>query len=140
MMNIDKKLIKLRNEYVSCIKLAKETDSKKEDAHLKEEAKIALEQLKKCCTHNYTVVQQSEYSGSYSYDYDDHSPEDRICLICGTEEYAYENKFKILTTVPFSRFEGKFADQIKNPLSYLLSDTIEVAEKGYEYFGRYNGR
>jgi len=126
----------LRHDYISCIKLAKETDSKKEEAFLKSEANKALEQLRKECQHTHTVCRRSQYNGSYLDDYSDHHNEYRVCLCCGIEEGAYDNEFKTLTTKPFSRFENKYPDQIKNPLSYLLNDCVEIAEKqGYHYFG-----
>lgn len=146
------KVSELRQTYKACLKLAQETDSKKEDLTLRLEAKQALEDLKKICPHNYVVCLRSEYEGSYSYDYDDGHPEDRICLCCGVKESAYQARyhnsegFKILTNTPLSRFEGGYydrngrqetPDQIRNPLSYLLSECVEVAEsKGYNYFGK----
>jgi hypothetical protein len=130
------KLIQLRNDYISCLKLARETDSKKEEAYLKQEAAKSLAQLREICPHNHTVCTRSEYGGSSSWDYDDRHPEYRICLCCGITDDAYDNKFEKLTTVPFKRFEGKYPDQIKNPLCYLLTEATEVAEKeGYRYFG-----
>jgi hypothetical protein len=130
----NEELIQLRNTYVSCLKLAQETDSKKEEAYLKKDAADALAQLRKVCTHRHTVCLCSEYQGSYSMDYDDNRHEHRICLCCGVEEYAWNPDWKVLTTEPFSRFEGDLPKQIKYPLSYLLSEATEVAEeKGYRY-------
>jgi hypothetical protein len=129
-------IMKLRTEYISCHKLANETDSKKEEAILKQEAAQALAELGKLCPHDHTVCLYSEYAGSYSMDYDDHHPEARVCLCCGIKESAYNDKWKTLTTKPFSRFENKYPDQIKYPLNYLLADTVEIAEiQGYHYFG-----
>lgn len=119
----------LRNDYMSCIKLANETDSKKEDAFLRAEAKKALEQLRKECDHTYTVCTCSQYNGSYTNDYSDSYPGARICLCCGVSENAYDNEFKILTTKPFCRLTRNHPDQIKNPLSYLLNECIEIAQK-----------
>lgn len=126
----------LRQEYAACIKLANETDSKKEDLHLRGEAEVALEALREVCPHTHAVCLRSEYGGSYSMDYDDNHPERRICLCCGVDEWAYDSEWKILTVLPFSRFEGDAPIQITSPLSYLLTEAIEVAEtKGYHYFG-----
>lgn len=130
------KVSTLRHDYMSCVKLARETDSKKEETFLLQEAKTALQQIRKMCPHTHTVCLNSEYGGSYSMDYDDGCPEHRICLCCGIDEYAHNEEFKQLTTTPFSRFENKFPDQIKNPLCYLLAEATEIAEKeGYHYFG-----
>jgi hypothetical protein len=127
----------LRHTYLSCIKLARETDSKKEDAYLKVEASKALEELRKVCTHENTVCLRSEYEGSSSMDYDDRYPEDRICLCCGITESAYNNKWKILTVLPFARFEDKVPLQVKEPLLFLLTEARDVAEtRGYHYMGR----
>jgi len=129
-----KRVSQLRNEHTSCTKLARETDSKKEDLYLKTEAATALAELRKICPHKHTVCLRSEYHDS-SMDNDSHS-EHRICLCCGVEEYAWKPDWKILTVEPFSRFEGKYPDQIKNPLFYLLSDATQIAEEqGYNYFG-----
>lgn len=129
--------LQLRHDYISCIKLAQETDSKSEDAFLRTEAAQALDKLRQVCPHSETVCLQSEYEGSYLEDYSDHNPEYRICLMCGMQESAYQDKFSKLTTVPFARFEGKYPDQIKHPLSYLLLESKEIAEKeGYHYYGR----
>jgi hypothetical protein len=133
MSDIEDTLLRLRQEHLSCLKLARETDSKKEDLYLKSEASKALERLRKICSHNnYTVCLQSEDGGSYSMDYDDSSPEYRICLCCGIDERAYDGKFSKLTTKPFSRFERDAPIQIRNPLSFLLTEIIDIAEtKGY---------
>jgi hypothetical protein len=134
---MDADYLQLRHDYMSCVKLAKETDSKKEDTFLKEEAHKALSQLEKLCPHQHIVCTKTEYEGCSIMDYDDHNPEHRVCLCCGQKDSAYGNEFKILTNTPFARFEGKYPDQIKNPLSYLLTEATEVAEKeGYHYFGR----
>lgn len=127
---------KLRNDYISCLKLAGETDSKKEDSYLRAEAKQALDNLRKICPHQHCVCLRSEYNGSYSMDYDDHHQEHRICLCCGADEYAWNPDWKILTIEPFARFEGKCPNQIARPLGYLLSEATEIAEtQGYNYFG-----
>lgn len=132
--SINTKLLDLRNEYSSCLKLANETDSKKEDKILRQEARDLLSKLQKICIHEHTVCLMSEYEGSYTDDYSDKCPEYRICLCCGLAESAYHGKFDKLITKPFSRFEGKYPDQIKNPLSYLLYECIEIANKeGYTY-------
>lgn len=132
----EEQIWQLRQGYTTCIKLANETDSKKEDAHLRGEAKTTLETLRKECPHKHTVCLRSEFRGFYSNDYDDHHSEHRICLCCGTDEYAYNGEWKALTITPFSRFEGSAPVQITNPLSYLLTEAIDVAEtKGYHYFG-----
>jgi hypothetical protein len=129
-------IYKLRNDHIICLKLASETDSKKEDFYLKKEAEKALDELRKICPHQHCVCLRSEYQGSYSYDYDDHHQEHRICLCCGIDEYACNPDWKVLTTKPFSRFEGETPEQIKHPLFYLLSEVTELAEeKGYNYFG-----
>lgn len=135
--NLEGRIWQLRHDYMSCLKLCRETDSKKEEAHLKSEAADILKELRALCIHSPTVCLCSEYEGSSCMDYDDRHSEHRICLCCGVEEYAYSNKWKTLTTVPFSRFESKHPAQIINPLSYLLTETIEVAEsQGYRYFVR----
>lgn len=128
------KTLQLRSEYSSCVKLAIETDSKKEEALLKKEAADVLEKLRKVCPHQHTVCLCTEYDGSYSFD-DVPCKEHRICLYCGVEEYAWNPNWKILTTVPFSRFASNPPAQIKNPLSHLLTDVLEIAmEKGFKYF------
>lgn len=135
-MSIQEQVLQLRHTYMSCLKLAKETDSKKEEAYLKKEATDALTELRKVCNHQDTVCLRSE-----SYDYDDHYPEDRICLCCGIEEDACNDKWKVLTIIPFARFESKQPDQVKHPLNYLLTEAREVAEtQGYRYFGKTNLR
>ena len=134
--------LQLRNEYLSCLKLADETDSKKEDFFLRKESKEILSKLREDCEHVETVCLQSEYEGSYSMDQDDRHPEDRICLCCGINESAYSGEFKKLLTVPIARFENgyyshKLPPQMKEPLKYLLSEAKEFAlEKGYSYFGK----
>ncbi len=134
--DIEDKCLQLRNEYVSCLKLANETDSKKEDAQLRSEARKALTGLVSICPHNHTVVKNSQYAGSYSMDYDDRKAEARVCLCCGYTEQAYDNEFATLTTTPFIRFEGNYPNQVKDPFRYLLSEAKEAAEKeGYQYFG-----
>ena len=126
----------LRHDYMGCLKLADETDSKKEDVFLKQEAKKALDQLRLICPHHHTVCLCSQYEGSYSMDYSDSHKEHRICLCCGVEEYTWDQDCKILTTVPFARFESNQPDQIKHPLKYLLSEATEIAEsQGYHYYG-----
>lgn len=126
----------LRNEHRACLKLAGLTDSKKEDAHLREEAAKALAELKSICPHLEVVILRSEYSGSYSEDYDDRNPEERKCLICGVVESKYRDsrreQFEILKNEHTKwRFEGKYPDQVKNPLGYLLSECTEAAATGY---------
>lgn len=137
---LDEKLVSLRHDYNSCLKLAKETDSKKMEAYLKEEATKALMALKKLCTHEYVVCLCSEYEGSSSWDWDDKHPEERICLCCGITESAYIQKYKEtwkqLKAFPIARFEKSAPDEIKYPLSYLFLEVKEIAEtKGYQYFG-----
>lgn len=138
--DLDPETLQLRNEHISCLKLAQETDSKREDAFLRSEAHVLLIKLRIQCKHIYTVCLCSEYEGSYTDDYSDSHPEERICLSCATRESVsqrYGDKFKTLAAEPFARFEGKCPDQIKNPLSYLLSETIEIAlAQGYRYFSR----
>lgn len=131
------KVSKLRSEYMSCVKLAHETDSKKEEAYLKADAKKSLEELQATCPHQHIVCLQSASRGSYSMDYDDRYPEKRVCLCCGITEAAWTGEhFKVLIYMPFARFEDNGPEQIKNPLSYLLTDACEIAEtKGYAYFG-----
>jgi hypothetical protein len=126
----------LRQEYMACIKLANETDSKKEDNHLRGEARIALDSLFKVCPHIHTVCLRSEHEGFQSMDWDDAHKEDRICLCCGEEESAWNPDWKILTATPFARFESDCPGQIKDPLSYLLTEVVDIAEtKGYCYSG-----
>jgi hypothetical protein len=130
------KVLQLRHNYLSCHKLARETDSKKEDAYLKSEAGKALEELRKLCPHKQTVCLQSEHEGFQSMDYDDAHQERRICLCCGESESAWNPDWKILTTIPFARFEQDSPIQIRNPLSFLLTELVEIAEtKGYHYSG-----
>lgn len=136
---MNKNIFQLRNDYCACIKLADETDSKKEDIILRQEAKVILEDLKQNCPHEDVVCLRSEYDGSYTRDYDDHCPEERLCLCCSSFESAYGNKFKVLINVPFARFEmgfynNKLPEQMKTPLKFLLSEIKEFAlEKGYRY-------
>lgn len=128
------KISQLRNDHITCLKLAQESDSKKEDAYLREEAKKALDELRKLCPHQHSVCLHSEYNGSYIMDYSDHYPEHRICLCCGIDEYAYNSSWKTLTVQPFARFEDKYPDQVKHPLQYLLTEATEIAEtQGYYY-------
>lgn len=135
-------ILQLRNEYISCLKLANETDSKKEDFLLRKESGEILSKLRKVCQHIETVCLRSEYEGSYTMDYDNHHPEDRVCLCCGIIESAYENKFIKLTSIPIARFEcGFYSDklpaQLKEPFKFLLSEIKDFAiEKGYRYFNR----
>ena len=131
---------KLRSEYQACLKLAGETDSKKEDEFLRSEAKRLLGELKYCCPHYEVVCTRSEYSGSHCMDYDDSHPETRLCLCCGVEENSsprFQERFKILTLRPFARFEGNLPPEISKPLEYLLAESVQTAEsKGYHYFDR----
>lgn len=131
-------ILQLRNDYRACIKLANETDSKSIDASLKKEASMLLGQLRSSCKHEDSiVVLRSEYEGSRSWDYDNAHPEDRICLCCGIGESAYHSdKFKKLQSLPIARFENNCPDQVKKPLTYLLSEVQDLARsKGYVYFG-----
>lgn len=133
--------LQLRHEYRSCLKLAAETDSKKEDVLLREEAASLLKKLREICPHEEVVCLCSEYDGSYTDDYSDKNPEDRICLCCGINESAYGIKFLTLIKAPIARFTGgrysdKLPAEMKNPLDFLLSEVKEFAiEKGYHYFG-----
>lgn len=143
------KVAELRQTYRACLKLADETDSKKEDMSLRNEATLALQELKKICPHDHIVCLRSEYEGSYTDDYDDAHPEDRICVCCGVIESAYLRKnygkgFQVLTKNPLARFEGGIYQtgggsimppEMKSPLSFLLTECVEVAEtKGHHYF------
>jgi hypothetical protein len=131
------RIVYLRRDYMSCLKCATQTDSKKEDAYLKQEAAKALKELRELCDHQQSVCLNSEYDGSYLNDYSDHHAEHRICLCCGEQEGAYDGKWLKLKTQPFARFEGKYPDQIKYPLNYLLTDAVQIAEKeGWHYSGR----
>ena len=136
-MSTQEQALQLRHTYLSCLKLAQETDSKKEDAYLKKEAADALTELRRVCNHKDTVCLSSGSEGSHCMDYDDACKEHRICLCCGVEEYAWDPDWKILTVFPFSRFESEQPNQVTKPLNYLLTEAREVAEtKGYHYFGR----
>ena len=84
-------LTKLRNEYKSCIKLADETDSKKEEKYLCKKAEFLLTKLQTECPHNEIVCTQRSYRGSQIDNYEDKHPEIRICLCCGIKEEAYIN-------------------------------------------------
>lgn len=118
----------LRNTYRACIKIADETDSKKEDAMLRADAKEALEELKKICTHDWCIMTQRPYNGDYDSDYSNTISEYRRCLFCNVFESSYSG-FAILNkpaTIYLS--EDKY-DQAKRPLLYLLSEISEVIEK-----------
>jgi hypothetical protein len=131
---VDEHVIALRNEYRACLKIANESDSKKETSFLLDEALRKVKELKKICKHKYIICLHSLYKGSYSYDYDDAHPELRICICCGEVESSYDS-FLILKNKPFSRFENNAPVQIKKPLLYLLNEVIEVAEsQGFLYF------
>ena len=124
-------LDQIRHEYRACLKLEAETDSRREAASLKLEASELLRRLQDGCKHVHTVTLQSPYSGSYSMDYDDRQQGHRICLCCGTYEYAWQDDEYEILTVPFARFERGAPDEVKNPLGYLLTEAVQAAEKGY---------
>lgn len=128
----------LRLEYRACLKLANETDSKKEDTILREEAKRLLVLLREKCPHAEVVMLRSAYEGSSCMDYDDRHGEDRICLCCGYTEYAsYSDMFTVLKVMPIARFENNAPPEVAKPLEYLLTDSVETAlEKGYRVFLR----
>lgn len=134
------KVLQLRHDYCVCIKLANETDSKKEDAELRIEAAQILIKLKENCPHEDVVCLRSEYHDYSDPDYN--HDEQRICLCCGIYESAWDKKFEKLITEPFSRLEinyysDKLPEQMKNPLNFLLSEAKEIAlEKSYRCFGR----
>jgi len=134
---MDNNIINFRHEYKACLKLANETDSKKEDLLLREEAKKNLDNLRRLCSHEHIVILNSLYNSPRSYDNDDIS-EKRICLCCGICEYSGTftgSKFLKLINTPISRFESDAPKQILTPLSYLLTEVIEIAkEKGYKVF------
>lgn len=128
-------IIRLRNDYRACLKLAAETDSKQDDAYFKSEAQKSLEGLRKICPHDAVVVLNS-YQKAYS-SYDTSDPERRICLICGMKEEAFaQSHFHILKLNPLSRFEENAPLEVERPLDYLLEECKELAlEKGSKYFG-----
>lgn len=120
----------LRLTYRSCLKIADETDSKKEDAYLRAEAKSTLEELKKICPHKDVAIVGIEYRW-YSDD-DRGTPERRKCLCCDTNEEKYveghKEKFLILKDENTKwRIDSKPHDELTNPLKYLLSECQEVA-------------
>ncbi len=119
------KELKLRNEYRACIKLAQESDSKKEATHLKKEADELLQKLQASCGHSNTVILRSAFEGSYCMDYDDYHYEERICLTCGLAEAG--PSFSYLIAKPIARFEGNYSKQIKSPLFFLLEECKEIA-------------
>ncbi len=120
----------LRHGYRACIKLAKETDSKREEAALVSEADVLLNALRERCAHELTVILESSYQGCHSMDYDDRRPGTRICLKCGIGEREYDADFKILVD-PFVRFEGNAPEEVRHPLRYLLAEAVEGAARGY---------
>lgn len=127
---------RLRNDYRACIKLAKETDSKTDDAYFRSEAQESLTALKKICSHDIVVV-LSSYHKSYD-SFEPSDPEYRICLICGEKENEFQSsQFKKLKTTPIARFEKDAPQEIEYPLNFLLEDCKQVAiEKGLKYFQR----
>jgi len=132
MIDAYEKAKELRTSYRSCLKIADETDSKKEDTWLRVEAKATLEELKKICPHKDVIIMCSEYDGSYTNDYEDSMPECRKCLCCDIKEAHHlkfkNSKFEYLKDVDVQwRIDSKHHDQLTNPLNYLLSECQEVA-------------
>lgn len=120
----------LRHEYRACVKIAQDTDSKKEAASLTVEAKGLLERLRKVCPHEETIVLNS-YSPSYSWD-EDANPERRICLCCGVRDEMYyyngtPEKKPLILLHPKGHWNARKGSQIdlKEPLKYLLSECLE---------------
>jgi hypothetical protein len=128
-------ITRLRNDYRACLKLATETDSKKDDVYFRSEAQKSLEELQKICSHEFVVVLNS-YQKTYS-SYESSDPERRICLICGIKEQAMsQSHFHQLKQNPLSRFEENAPPEVEHPLEYLLEESKELAlEKGSKYFG-----
>lgn len=122
----------LRLQYIACISLADETDSKREDRELREDAAKLLKELRRICPHE-KLVSLRDATKSYG-SYDEPEDELRLCLMCGTEESAAT--FKILTAKPLARFpnQNEQPPQVTTPLRFLLSECEHVAtEKGYPY-------
>ena len=90
---------------MSYIKLAKEIREKNKSLkEITNKLQSELDADLNKCKHQKCVVVCSEYSGSYSYDYDDGHDEIRQCLICGRMEHADKKEFKRLLN-PFVRLE-----------------------------------
>jgi hypothetical protein len=64
-------VIHLRTMYRTYLTQAEDTDSKSEEKEFKRKADIALVKLRSNCTHFYTIILNSAYEGSRSWDYDD---------------------------------------------------------------------
>lgn len=79
------KITKLRNKYDALIKKANKTDSKKEDAKFREEAKNILISLKQICDHSDAII----INEPYELDNYDRSWASGliICPCCSIEEY-----------------------------------------------------
>ena len=92
------------------------------------------------CKHSKVVILCSEYSGSYSYDYDDWHDEIRLCLVCGRQEAGSKQTPHKLLLNPIKRFEYNIYgrntpfDQtvLANPHMFPLSTIMKfVKENGY---------
>lgn len=100
-----------------------------------------LEQLKELedqCKHEKVVILHSEYSGSYSMDYDDWLDEVRICLVCGMRESGNKKKPHKILLNPIKRFELTTLKSIKetplhSPTDVSLEPLLEwVSYNGYK--------
>lgn len=118
-------IIDIRHNYRAAIKLAHESDSKKETLSLVAMAKEELTQLRLECPHEHIVELSPAYEGSYSYDYDDWRVAHLICLMCGLEEYGP----KVLVKTPMYRCAGQLPLELREPLKFLLSEAVSAAEE-----------
>jgi hypothetical protein len=127
---INSKALKLRHEYMSCIKLADETDSKKEDKVLREDAKSILETLKKSCKHQYVIITQDEYYDCYEAYNERYYNEERICLCCSLSDDSQKKGPLFLAKIkPIARY---FKKDLNYPLKLLLQDILDMVVKhGY---------
>lgn len=122
------------------IKLAKEIREKNKSLkEITNKLQLELDADLNVCKHQKVVVVCSEYSGSYSYDYDDSHGEIRQCLICGRMEHADKKEFKRLLN-PFVRVElgypyshpdrNKYRNSpLANVYNYKLTELIDWCNK-----------
>lgn len=105
---------------------------------LTKELLTELDQLKKQCDHQATVILCSAYAGSYSWDRDDAHDEYRQCLVCGCQESAaHRDKFQVLTQPvyrlelgwPWSSDSAYQKSPLKNCLNHPISELVAWVEK-----------
>lgn len=142
---MNEKIQGLRDQYRACVKLADETDSKRDDVYLRKEAAEILVELRKVCDHTYTVVPQEYYEGSYCEDRTDAHKEKRLCLVCDIYEYAWKAEdYKALKSTPFARIreDSRYSPMrpemkaaLNNPLQFLLSEMVDMVNaEGLTYY------